>query len=166
MDFHRYGLQALTWYGRYRYKTYAYIFRVYLRLYQCVAISFPIVPIRLAGCPQMTNEVFRSIHSLWLCRRRETQQSSGFLLGVWLVSFIADLVSFPCGRLYKGMVGYCIKINGVGTSVIPTSANTGISHYFVIGYDLNFRTYKLLCFAGIGGRLFTQEEAGVNQQGF
>ena len=35
MDFHRYGLQALTWYGRYRYKTYAYIFRVYLRLYQC-----------------------------------------------------------------------------------------------------------------------------------
>ena len=24
MDFHRYGLQALTWYDRYRYKTYAY----------------------------------------------------------------------------------------------------------------------------------------------
>ena len=109
---------------------------------------------------------FRLSVEWYLQKKGKRNKAPVFLLGVWLVSFIADLVSFPCGRLYKGMVGYCIKINGVGTSVIPTSANTGISHYFVIGYDLNFRTYKLLCFAGIGGRLFTQEEAGVNQQDF
>lgn len=68
------------------------------------------------------------------------------------------------------------KMAGVGKSTVSRYFNGGyikeetrLKLKKVIdenNYDLNFRTYKLLCFAGIGGRLFTQEEAGVNQQGF
>ena len=68
---------------------------------------------------------------------------------------ICDLIAFPGSCIYERLVGFCVKVDCIGTAIVPSAANTGVADDFMVGDDLYFGTYELLSFAGIGYGAFT-----------
>ena len=74
----------------------------------------------------------------------------------------SDAVAFPRSPFAEGAVGFGIKVNRIGTPVIPSATNAGISAHFTVGKYLYLRANKLLSLARIGYRTFAQEETGID----
>ena len=94
----------------------------------------------------------------------KTEQGAGFLIRIELGAFVGYLASFPCAALGERLVGFGVKVNRIGASVVPASPDSGIAAHFMVGQDSYFRTYELLGFTCIGHGAFSQEETGIDSQ--
>ena len=74
----------------------------------------------------------------------------------------SEAVAFPRSPFAEGAVGFGIKVNRIGTPVVPSATNAGISAHFPVGQYLYLRANKLLSLARIGYRTFAQEETGID----
>lgn len=76
----------------------------------------------------------------------------------------SEAVAFPRSPFAEGAVGFGIKVNRIGTPVVPSATNAGISAHFPVGQYLYLRAHKLLGLACVGHRTFAQEETSVDGQ--
>ena len=94
----------------------------------------------------------------------KAEQGTRLLIRVELGTFVGDVISFPRAALDERLVGFGVKVNRIGASVVPASPDSGIAAHFMVGQDFYFRTYELLGFTCIGHGAFSQEETGIDSQ--